>query len=210
MLEQMEMPLPLSKSEERELLKVFREDRNARNILIERNLRLIPMMIHKHFRNTTWEDEDLFGIGTIGLVKAVDSYKVDSGISLSTYITTCVRNEIFKNLRKEHRKRMQVDDIINEDSEGNITYIWDTLSADDDTYKEVEKEEISVEIHRCVSTLNGRERTLVEHRFGMITDEPLTQKEVSKILGCSKSYVGVLEKKVLTRLSDMLSTVYFD
>ena len=109
------MPLPLSKDEERELLAVLRDDRIARDTLIERNMRLVPMMIHRYFRNTTWEEEDLFGIGIIGLVKAIDSYKVGSGISLSTYATTCIRNEILKSLRKEKHRRLQIDALIAED-----------------------------------------------------------------------------------------------
>lgn len=211
MLEQLEMPLPLSKDEERELLAVLRDDRIARDTLIERNIRLVPMMIHRYFRNTTWEEEDLFGIGTIGLVKAIDSYKVGSGISLSTYAATCIRNEILKSLRKEKRRRLQIDALIAEDENGNCVYLWDTFFSEDiDTYSQIEREELIITVHRCIESLGERDSTLIKHRFGIGTGTILTQKEVAEVIGCSKSNVGRLEKKIMARLKDMLTDEYSD
>lgn len=213
MYSHIEMPEPLTKCEEKELLSRLHKDIDARNTLIERNLRLIPMMINKHFRNTTWEDEDLFGIGALGLVKAIDSFKVGYGANLSTYISTCIRNEILTNLRHEDKKKLQVDAelYIGKNFEEDCIYVWDIIpSEDSDIHGQLEKKESITEMYECLEELSERDRNIIQWRFGIGTEEPLAQREIGKILGCSKSYVGALEKKIMTRLRTVFPSKYLD
>lgn len=201
------LPEPLSKEEEIKYVEKFLEgDNNARNILIERNLRLV-VFLAKKYENTKVDLEDLVSIGTIGLIKGVNTYKLDKNIKLATYASRCIDNEILMYLRKTKRKKTEVsfEDSLSFDSEGNELHLEDILGTEDDIVtKPIENEFDKKLLKEEIQKLNNRDKEIIELRYGINGKEELTQKEVADLLGISQSYISRIEKKVIKRLSQII------
>ena len=197
------LPPPLSKKEEMELLtRLMEKDDDARKKLVEKNLRLV-VYIAKKFENSGVNIEDLISIGTIGLMKAINSFNLDKNIKLATYASRCIENEILMHLRKVQRikSEISIDEPINVDGEGNDLSLVDILGSDNDTvYKEVEESDNRKVLRRAIMNLNDREKMIMELRYGFEGKDELTQKEVADKLGISQSYISRIEKKVINRL----------
>ncbi len=198
------LPPPLSSEEEALMLeKLSDDDIQVRRTLIEHNLRLV-VYIAKKFDNTGVGVEDLISIGTIGLIKAINTFKTDKNIKLATYASRCIENEILMHLRRSSRTRVEVsiDEPLNVDWDGNELLLSDILGTDDDVvYKDLEDEVDRSLLEQAMETLSERERTIIELRFGIgHNDEEMTQKEVADLLGISQSYISRLEKKIIKRL----------
>ena len=173
-------------------------------MLIEHNLRLV-VYIAKKFDNTGVGVEDLISIGTIGLIKAVNSYDSGKNIKLATYASRCIENEILMYLRRNNKTRMEVsiDEPLNVDWDGNELLLSDILGTDEDViYKDIEDEVEKKLLNKAISRLSERERQIVDLRFGLSSEDgtELTQKEVADLLGISQSYISRLEKKIIKRL----------
>ena len=201
------LPEPLSKEEEIKYVEKFLEgDNNARNILIERNLRLV-VFLAKKYENTKVDLEDLVSIGTIGLIKGVNTYKLDKNIKLATYASRCIDNEILMYLRKTKRKRTEVsfEDSLSFDSEGNELHLEDVLGTDNDIVtKPIEEELDKYMMYQEVSKLEDRDREIIELRYGLNGKKEMTQKEVANMLGISQSYISRIEKKVIKKISSII------
>ncbi len=201
------LPEPLSKEEEIKYVEKFLEgDNNARNILIERNLRLV-VFLAKKYENTKVDLEDLVSIGTIGLIKGVNTYKLDKNIKLATYASRCIDNEILMYLRKTKRKKTEVsfEDSLSFDSEGNELHLEDILGTEDNIVtKPIEDEFDKKLLKEEIQKLNNRDKEIIELRYGINGKEELTQKEVADLLGISQSYISRIEKKVIKRLSQII------
>lgn len=198
------LPPPLSREREAELLGRLDEE-PARQELIEHNLRLV-VYIARRFENTGINIEDLISIGTIGLIKAVGTYRTDKNIKLATYASRCIENEILMYIRKRSGSRCEVsmEEPLNTDWDGNELLLSDVLgSEEDDVAYELEKEEERAAVRKAVAALDPRERELIELRYGFTGDE-LTQKEVADRLGISQSYISRLEKRTLAHLKDAI------
>ena len=197
------LPEPLSKEEEIKYVEKFLEgDNNARNILIERNLRLV-VFLAKKYENTKVDLEDLVSIGTIGLIKGVNTYKLDKNIKLATYASRCIDNEILMYLRKTKRKKTEVsfEDSLSFDSEGNELHLEDILGTEDDIVtKPIEDEFDKKLLKEEIQKLNNRDKEIIELRYGLNGKEELTQKEVADNMNISQSYISRLEKKILNKL----------
>lgn len=197
------LPPPLSQDEESELLVLLKEGAfQARATLIERNLRLVVYIARK-FENTGIGIEDLVSIGTIGLIKAVNTFNVDKRIKLATYASKCIENEILMFLRRNSRLRSEVsfDEPLNVDWDGNELLLSDVLGTDNDIiYKRLEEEVDRTLLRRALGKLSGRERRIMELRFGLLDGRDRTQKEVADSLGISQSYISRLEKRIIKRL----------
>ena len=198
------LPPPLSAEEEAEILAKLDEDGGYRRILVERNLRLV-VYIAKKFENTGVGIEDLISIGTIGLIKAANTFRPDKNIKLATYASRCIENEILMYLRRNNKTRLEVsiDEPLNVDWDGNELLLSDILGTEEDTiYKDLETEAERGLLLRAIGRLSGRERTIIKMRFGLGTPdgEEKTQKEVADLLGISQSYISRLEKKIMQRL----------
>ncbi len=180
------------------------DDDEVKSILIEHNLRLV-VYIAKKFDNTGVGVEDLISIGTIGLIKAINTYNKDKNIKLATYASRCIENEILMYLRKNSRAKLEVsiDEPLNVDWDGNELLLSDVLGTDEDVvYKNIEDEAEIGLLKKAINKLSGRERQIVELRYGLNTPsgDELTQKEVANLLGISQSYISRLEKKIIKRL----------
>ena len=180
------------------------EDKNARSSLIEHNLRLV-VYIAKKFDNTSVGVEDLISIGTIGLIKAINTFKPDKNIKLATYASRCIENEILMYLRRNSKTRLEVsiDEPLTVDWDGNELLLSDILGTDEDViYHDIEDEIEKDLLNHAISRLNPRERRIVELRYGLNNEEgeEMTQKEVADLLGISQSYISRLEKKIMKRL----------
>ena len=201
------LPEPLSKEEEIKYVEKFLEgENNARNIIIERNLRLV-VFLAKKYENTKVDLEDLVSIGTIGLIKGVNTYKLDKNIKLATYASRCIDNEILMYLRKTKRKKTEVsfEDSLSFDSEGNELHLEDILGTEDDIVtKPIEDEFDKKLLKEEIQKLNNRDKEIIELRYGINGKEELTQKEVADLLGISQSYISRIEKKVIKRLSQII------
>jgi len=200
------LPAPLDAEEERILLEKMElyDDTEVKSILIEHNLRLV-VYIAKKFDNTGVGVEDLISIGTIGLIKAVNTFKLDKKIKLATYASRCIENEILMYLRRSAKIKMEVsiDEPLNVDWDGNELLLSDVLGTEEDLiYRDLEEEVDKDLLRKAMRILTERERTIVELRFGLNNenDEELTQKEVADLLGISQSYISRLEKKIMKRL----------
>lgn len=197
------LPPPLSSDEELVLLDRLRQgDRAVRNILIERNLRLVVYIARK-FENTGIGVEDLVSIGTIGLIKAVNTFDPRKQIKLATYASRCVENEILMYLRRNHRTRSEIsfDEPLNIDWDGNELLLSDVLGTEGDIiYRNIEEEVDKDLLRQAMTKLSGRERRIMELRFGLRDGIERTQKEVADRLGISQSYISRLEKRILKRL----------
>ncbi len=203
------LPPPLSKEEEfNYLIKAKKGDEEAKNVLIEHNLRLV-VFLAKKYENTGYEIEDLVSIGTIGLIKGINTYKLSKNIKLATYASRCISNEILMFLRKnkKRKKEISLEDSLNYDSEGNELHLEDVLGTDNDLVSEeyerqVERNFISKEINK----LNQREKQIMVLRYGLNNTESYTQKEVAEILGISQSYISRIEKKVIKNIKNLMKT----
>lgn len=198
------LPPPLSAEEETILLSDLDNDvLEARQTLIEHNLRLV-VYIAKKFDNTGVGVEDLISIGTIGLIKAINTFKADKNIKLATYASRCIENEILMHLRRNSRIKTEVsiDEPLNVDWDGNELLLSDILGTDEDlVYKDIEDEVDLNLLEQAMDILSDRERTIIELRYGIgHDDEEMTQKEVADLLGISQSYISRLEKKIIRRL----------
>lgn len=200
------LPPPLEPEQEAEAIaQLDTEDKKAaRELLIEHNLRLV-VYIAKKFDNTGVGVEDLISIGTIGLIKAINTFKKDKNIKLATYASRCIENEILMYLRRNSKTRMEVsiDEPLNVDWDGNELLLSDILGTDEDViYQDLETEMERKLLNKAIEKLSMRERTIVELRFGLSNPfgEEKTQKEVADLLGISQSYISRLEKKIIRRL----------
>ena len=197
------MPPPLDKEEERRLLEEYAAGSSeARNLLIERNLRLV-VYIAKKFENAGVNVEDLISIGTIGLIKAVNTFKPEKNIKLATYASRCIENEILMHLRRTTRLKSEVslDEPLNVDWDGNELLLSDILGTENDVvYHRLEDEVNRSLLHSAMKKLTPREKELMEMRFGLKSGREMTQKEVADRMGISQSYISRLEKRIITRL----------
>ncbi|RDU38494.1 RNA polymerase sporulation sigma factor SigE [Neobacillus piezotolerans] len=197
------LPPPLSKEEEEVLLKKLPAgDKTARSILIERNLRLVVYIARK-FENTGINIEDLISIGTIGLIKAVNTFNPEKKIKLATYASRCIENEILMYLRRNNKIRSEVsfDEPLNIDWDGNELLLSDVLGTDDDIItRDLEANVDRKLLSKALHQLSDREKQIMELRFGLANGEEKTQKDVADMLGISQSYISRLEKRIIKRL----------
>lgn len=201
------LPEPLSKEEEIKYVELSQNgDEFAREKLIEHNLRLV-VFLAKKYENTKVDLEDLVSIGTIGLIKGVNTYRLDKNIKLATYASRCIDNEILMYLRKNKNRRKEVsfEDSLSYDAEGNELHLEDILGTDSDIVTkgldhETEKELLEQEINK----LNKRDKEIMILRYGLFGKEEMTQKDVATMLGISQSYISRIEKKVIKRLKNVV------
>ncbi len=200
------LPSPLGSEEESRMIQMLgtEADKEARQALIEHNLRLV-VYIAKKFDNTSVGVEDLISIGTIGLIKAINTFNKEKNIKLATYASRCIENEILMYLRRNSKTRMEVsiDEPLNVDWDGNELLLSDILGTDEDViYRNLEQETERDLLNMAISRLSPRERKIVELRYGLTAadGEEMTQKEVADLLGISQSYISRLEKKIMKRL----------
>ena len=200
------LPEPLSKEQEIEYVsRSMNGDESARAKLIEHNLRLV-VFLSKKYENTGVDLEDLVSIGTIGLIKGVNTYKLDKNIKLATYASRCIDNEILMFLRKNKKRRGEVsfEDSLSYDSEGNELHLEDILGTESDIVtKGLEEETDKKLLYEEISKLNGRDKQIMILRYGLYGQEEMTQKDVANILGISQSYISRIEKKVIRRLKSI-------
>ena len=197
------LPPPLSQEEETEILnRLLNNDESVRKILIERNLRLV-VYIAKKFENTSAGIEDLISIGTIGLMKAINTYDVKKNIKLATYASRCIENEILMHLRRTNRLKneISIDEPLNTDGDGNELLLSDIIGTDEDiVFKNIEDAVDKKIIEESLKKLTKREKNIMELRFGFKTGIEKTQKEVAEMLGISQSYISRIEKKIIGRM----------
>jgi RNA polymerase sporulation-specific sigma factor len=201
---------PLTPEEEIKYLTEFKieEDRNAKDILIERNMRLVAY-IAKKYNNAAEDQDDLISIGTIGLIKAIDTFKIDKGTRLATYASRCIENEILMHIRTNKKNKVQVSlqDPIGTDREGNEINLLDILGTDIDYV--IDEVQLKVEVGKLYKQLNDiltpREREIVQLRYGLTPLGYKTQREIAQKLDISRSYVSRIEKKALNKLQKEMS-----
>ena len=197
------LPTPLSKEEEEQAVAgLAAGDESARNTLIERNLRLV-VYIAKKFENAGVNTEDLISIGTIGLIKAINTFKPEKNIKLATYASRCIENEILMYLRKDVKQKNEVslDEPLNVDWDGNELLLSDILGTDNDVVSARLEEEVNRRLlYNALHKLSGREKRIMDMRFGLACGYEMTQKEVADAMGISQSYISRLEKKIIQRL----------
>ena len=196
------LPPPLKPDEEKYYLSKLKTDESVKSVLIERNLRLVVYIARK-FDNTKVSLEDLISIGTIGLIKAVNTFDPDKNIKLATYASKCIENEILMYLRRTNKLRSEIsfDEPLNIDWDGNKLLLSDILGTEADiVFKDIGVEVDKNLINEAIEKLSDRERTIVELRFGLNNNEERTQKEVADELGISQSYISRLEKRIIKRL----------
>ena len=201
------LPPPLSKEKELDyLIKAKSGDIEARNILIEHNLRLV-VFLAKKYENTGFDIEDLVSIGSIGLIKGINTYKIDKNIKLATYASRCIANEILMFLRKNKRKKIEVslEETLNFDAEGNELKLEDILGTDNDIVpKEFEHVMDKETLTKEIDILEPREKEIMTLRYGLNNTKEYTQKEVAEMLGISQSYISRIEKKVVKKLQSIM------
>ena len=201
------LPPPLSKEEEIKYVeRSMNGDEKARNILIEHNLRLV-VFLAKKYENTKIDLEDLVSIGTIGLIKGVNTYKLDKNIKLATYASRCIDNEILMYLRKTKRKRTEIsfEDSLSFDADGNELHLEDVLGTEADIVTKGLEEELDRKLlYQEVAKLEGRDKEIIEYRYGLNGKKELTQKEVANLMGISQSYISRIEKKVIKKLQTII------
>jgi len=202
------LPVPLSREEEMSVIEAFMNgDMKARDTLIERNLRLV-VYIARRFDNTGTPIEDLISIGSIGLIKAIETYNKEKNIKLATYASRCIENEILMYLRKTSRMKSEVslDEPLNSDPDGNELLLSDILGTDEEIImNDVEKKIERASMFEAINGLSERERYIMECRFGLNGKKEMTQKEVADHLGISQSYISRLEKKIISELRESLN-----
>jgi len=201
------LPPPLDKKTEENLVKKSNNgDLDARNKLIEHNLRLV-VFLAKKYDNTMYDLEDLVSIGTIGLIKGIKTYKLDKNIKLATYASRCIDNEILMFLRKNKKRMSEVsfEDSINFDSEGNELKIEDVFGTEEDVVEKIIEDKYNkIILENEIQKLNKRDKNIIEERYGLSGKEELTQKELADKLSISQSYISRIEKKVIKRLKCLM------
>ena len=201
------LPPPLSKNEELDfLIKAQNGDIKARNVLIEHNLRLV-VFLAKKYENTGFDIEDLVSIGSIGLIKGINTYKIDKNIKLATYASRCIANEILMFLRKNKRKKVEIslEETLNYDAEGNELHLEDILGTEEDIVpKELENTIDKELLKKELDILDEREKEIMTLRYGLNNTEEYTQKEVANLLGISQSYISRIEKKIIKKLQNIM------
>lgn len=200
-------PKPLSKKEEKELLeRMSQGDDYARKKLIEHNLRLVAHIVKKYYANYSDQD-DLISIGTIGLIKGINSFKCDKGTKLATYCARCIENEIlmyFRNSRKLSQE-ISFNDPIDTDSEGNPLTLMDIIAVDDTIIEDIDTKNKLIKLVAVIDGIeNQRDKTIIIKRYGLDGNKPLTQKEIAKELNISRSYVSRIEKKILEQIKRLI------
>ena len=205
------LPPPLSIDEEKILLNQIKNNSaEVRSILIERNLRLV-VYIAKKFENTSVNVEDLISIGTIGLIKAINTFNPERNIKLATYASRCIENEILMYLRRTGKQKSEVslDEPLKTDWDGNELLLSDVLGSDSDSvYRDIDDEVDHELLKNALQSLNMREKTIMDLRFGLSDSHERTQKEVADMLGISQSYISRLEKRILNRLKHEMIKMY--
>lgn len=202
------LPPPLTAEEETDILSRLDEDESLRRVLVERNLRLVVYIARK-FENTGVGLEDLISIGTIGLIKAANTFRADKNIKLATYASRCIENEILMYIRKSQNQKLELslEAPLSADWDGNELILSDVLgSGEENVGKRLEDEEEKSVIAEAVALLGDREREIIELRFGLGGRREMTQKEVADMLGISQSYISRLEKKTINRLKEHIES----
>lgn len=203
------LPEPLTKEEEIKYVeKSMNNDAKARNKLIEHNLRLV-VFLAKKYDNTGTDLEDLVSIGTIGLIKAVNTYRLDKNIKLATYASRCIDNEILMHLRKIKRKKTEVsfEDSLSYDSDGNELHLEDVLGTEKDIVTKGLDDELDKSILlEEIEKLSPRDKEIIELRYGLNGKKEMTQKDVASLLGISQSYISRIEKKVIKKLKSIIKS----
>lgn len=201
------LPEPLSKEEEIKYVELsMKNNQDAKNKLIEHNLRLV-VFLAKKYDNTKTDLEDLVSIGTIGLIKAVNTYKLDKNIKLATYASRCIDNEILMHLRKIKRKKTEIsfEDSLSYDADGNELHLEDVLGTEKDIVTKGLDEELDKNIMmEEIEKLPPRDKEIIELRYGLNKRKEMTQKDVAKLLGISQSYISRIEKKVIKKLKNVI------
>ena len=194
---------PLSSCEEEECIRKKMEgDREARNKLIEHNLRLVAHIVKK-YDDKLCDTDDLIGIGTIGLIKGVDTFSIDKGVKITTYCARCIENEILMYFRKNNKysKDVSINDQVGFDKDGNEIEIMDLLKVEDTSLiDEISLKDNIKSLYKYIDVLTPREKRIIVHRYGLYNEKEETQKNISKRLGISRSYVSRIEKRALTKL----------
>ncbi len=200
-------PKPLSAKEEEHYLKLASEgDIQARNILIERNLRLVAHIMKKYYTQTA-DQEDLISIGTIGLIKGISTYDVSKGARLATYAARCVENEILMHFRAQRKSASDISlsDYIETAKDGTALSLMEVICSDDDLFEQMSDKEIYSKLYEKIKTcLEPRERQIIILRYGIGNRKPLTQREIANVCGISRSYVSRIERKALNKLEAAL------
>ena len=203
------LPEPLSKEDEIKYFELSMQgDTYAKEKLIEHNLRLV-VYLAKRYENTKVDLEDLVSIGTIGLIKGVNTYKLDKNIKLATYASRCIDNEILMYLRKNKKRRTEVsfEDSLSYDSEGNELHLEDIMGTEPDIVtKGIEEENDKKLLEQEINKLNKRDKQIMVLRYGLFDHEETTQKDVAKMLGISQSYISRIEKKVIKKLRNIVGS----
>ena len=203
------LPEPLSKEEEIKYVELsMNNDKYARNKLIEHNLRLV-VFLAKKYDNTGTELEDLVSIGTIGLIKAVNTYRLDKNIKLATYASRCIDNEILMYLRKTKRKKSEVsfEDSLSYDADGNELHLEDVLGTEKDIVTKGLDDELDRNLMlEEIEKLSPRDKEIIEFRYGLNKKKAMTQKDVASLLGISQSYISRIEKKVIKKLKNIIKS----
>ena len=203
------LPPPLKGEEERKVIEqAVSGNQKARDTLIEHNLRLVVYVAKRYDNSTNCPLEDLISIGTIGLVKAINTFKADKNIKLATYASRCIENEILMYLRKNNKIRYEIslDEPLNIDYDGNELLLGDIVGTDDDLVEqEMMKSDQRKLFYEALKDLNEREKEILILRYGLSNQDELTQKDVAKLLGISQSYISRLEKKIIKKLRNQLN-----
>ena len=203
------LPPPLDSEKELELLiKCKQGDMEARNVLIEHNLRLV-VFLAKKFDGSGYDLEDLVSIGSLGLIKGIMTYKIDKNIKLATYASRCITNEILMFIRKNKNRKGEVsfEDALNYDAEGNELHLEDIMGTEPEVvHEELELKMDKQELMRNLEMMPERDREIMTLRYGLNNSEEYTQKEVADILGISQSYISRIEKKVIRKLKSVMKT----
>ena len=198
------LPPPLKGQQEKEIIeKAVSGDQKARDLLIEHNLRLVVYVAKRYDNSANCPLEDLISIGTLGLIKGVQTFKMDKNIKLATYASRCIENEILMHLRKTNRIRHEVslDEPLNVDWDGNELLLSDILGTEEnEVYKDIEEDVERQLVFDAINRLKRREREIMYMRFGLCGEDPLTQKEVAQKLDISQSYISRLEKKIIDKI----------
>ena len=204
------LPNPMSEDEENECLqKVQNGDVEAKNKLIEHNLRLV-VYISKKFENTTGDLEDLISVGSIGLIKAINTFNTQKNIKLATYASRCIENEILMYLRKvsKQKNELSLDKTLSLDSEGTELVLSDIIGVDaDEAYHSIESEFENQMVYQVLDTLDEKEKDIMKMRFGLLGEQEKTQKEVAEILNISQSYISRIEKKILHKMKKYINQI---
>lgn len=199
-------PKPLSKKEEQDAIeKSAQGDEYAKKILIEHNLRLVAHIVKKYYSNYS-DQEDLISIGTIGLIKGVNSFKPEKGVKLATYCARCIENEILMHFRagKKTSQEMSFSDPIDTDSEGNPLTLMDIIAVDDTIIDDIDTKNKLIKLVEIMKNMpDGRDKDIIVKRYGLNGKTPLTQREVAKELNISRSYVSRIEKRILNDMKDL-------